>query len=138
VLGTAQTTNQVRASSTALTGLLALMVVAFVGLGLLDGAGGVLWADVIDAFGVSKGAFRLLSGLGLALAFPILLFGGRLTDRFDKRSLLAVAFLGMGIACLGLLTGAGGIEAFAVCLLVRASSVTLLDLANNALAMDYE
>jgi fucose permease len=114
------------------------MFVAFIGLGLLDGAGGVLWADVIDAFGVSKGVFGLISGLGLAVSFPILIFGGRLAERFDKRSLLAVSFGGMALASLGLLTGAGGIAVFALCLVVRASSVTLLDLSNNALAMDYE
>src|SRR5215213_8720878 len=111
---------------------------AFIGLGLLDGAGGVLWADVIDAFGVSKGVFGLISGLGLAVSFPILIFGGRLAERFDKRSLLAVSFGGMALASLGLLTGGGGIAVFALCLVVRASSITLLDLANNALAMDYE
>jgi fucose permease len=124
--------------TTGLTGLLALMIGAFVGLGLLDGAGGVLWADVIDAFGVSKGVFGLLSGFGLAVSFPILIFGGRLAGRFDKRSLLAVSFGGMGLASLGPLTGAGGLVVFAPCLVLRASSVTLLDLSNNALAMDYE
>jgi fucose permease len=120
------------------TGLLVLMFAAFIGLGLLDGAGGVLWTDVIEAFGTSKGVFGVLSGLGLAVSFPILLFGGRLAERFDKRLLLAVSFAGMSIACVGLLTGAGGVVVFALSLTVRASSITLLDLANNALAMDYE
>jgi fucose permease len=120
------------------TGLLALMLAAFIGLGLLDGAGGVLWTDVIDAFGVSKGLFGLLSGLGLAVSFPILLFGGRLAERVDKRLLLAVSFAGMGLASLGLLTGYGGVAVFALSLVVRAASITLLDLSNNALAMDYE
>ncbi len=128
----------VHPATAGLTGLLVLMFGAFIGLGLLDGAGGVLWTDVIDAFGVSKGVFGLLSGLGLAVSFPILIFGGRLAERFDKRSLLAVSFAGMAIASLGLLTGAGGIAVFALCLIVRASSITLLDLSNNALAMDYE
>jgi fucose permease len=121
-----------------MTGLLVLMFGAFIGLGLLDGAGGVLWTDVIDAFGVSKGVFGLLSGFGLAVSFPILIFGGRLAERFDKRSLLAISFFGMGLASLGLLTGTGGIAVFALCLILRASSITLLDLSNNALAMDYE
>ncbi|MEA2595519.1 MAG: hypothetical protein QOF01_1988 [Thermomicrobiales bacterium] len=125
-------------TGTGLTGLLVLMFGAFIGLGLLDGAGGVLWTDVLDAFGVSKGVFGLLSGLGLALSFPILIFGGRLAERFDKRSLLALSFAGMGVASVGLLTGAGGIAVFALCLILRAASITLLDLSNNALAMDYE
>lgn len=118
--------------------LLTLMVAAFVGLGLLDGAGGVLWSDVIEAFGVSKGGFGLLSGFGLAVSFPVLLFGGRLADRFDKRLLLALSFVGMGLASLGLMTGTGGIVVFAVSLLLRSASIALLDLSNNALAMDYE
>ncbi|MEA2582221.1 MAG: hypothetical protein QOF33_306, partial [Thermomicrobiales bacterium] len=125
-------------TGTGLTGLLVLMFGAFIGLGLLDGAGGVLWTDVLDAFGVSKGVFGLLGGLGLALSFPILIFGGRLAERFDKRSLLALSFAGMGVASVGLLTGAGGIAVFALCLILRAASITLLDLSNNALAMDYE
>jgi MFS family permease len=127
-----------RPTAPGMTGLVVLMVGAFVGLGLLDGAGGVLWADVIEAFGVSKGVFGLLSGFGLAVSFPILIFGGRLAERYDKRLLLAVSFFGMGVACLGLFTGTGGIAVFALCLILRASGVTLLDLSNNALAMDYE
>lgn|GEM_PF-1340028 len=118
--------------------LLSLMFGGFIGLGLLDGGGSVLWADVLVVFGVSKGIFGLLSGLGLALAFPLLLFGGRLVERVDNRLLLALAFLGMGVACLGFLSGRGGIAVFALILLIRSLSVTLLDLANNALAMDFE
>lgn len=118
--------------------LLTLMFGGFIGLGLLDGGSGVLWTDVLDVFGVSKGTFGLLSGLGLALAFPLLLFGGRLVERFDNRLLLALSFLGMAIACLGLFSGRGGIALFALILLIRSFSVTLLDLANNSLAMDFE
>src|SRR5262245_62096372 len=130
--------GRVDTTATGLTGLLVLMFGAFIGFGLLDGAGGVLWADVIDAFGVSKGVFGLLSGFGLAVSFPILIFVGRLAERFAKRSLLAISFCGMGLASLGFLTGAGGLFVFALCLILRASSITLLDLSNNALAMDYE
>ena len=45
--------------SSSATPLLALMLSAFVGLGVLYGGGGVLWNDVIDTFGISKGMFGL-------------------------------------------------------------------------------
>jgi fucose permease len=113
------------------------MFSAFVGLGLLDGGGGVIWPDVIDAFGVSKGLLGLASGFGLAVAFPILVFGGRLADWFDKRSLLAAAFLLIAAAAAGFAALSGAVALFAL-LIARGLGVSLLDLSNNALAMDYE
>src|SRR5215211_4085581 len=52
--------------------IVAFMLSAFVGLGVLYGGGGVLWNDVIDAFGVSEGAFGVASGVGLVFSFPVL------------------------------------------------------------------
>ncbi|MGH2560450.1 MAG: MFS transporter [Thermomicrobiales bacterium] len=117
--------------------LLGLMFGVFLGLGVLDGGGGVIWSDVIDAFDVSKGLFGFASGLGLVVAFPILVFGGRLADRFDKRSLLAVSAACLAVAALGF-TAAGGAIALIVLLAARGIGVSLLDLANNALALDYQ
>ncbi len=117
--------------------LLGLMFGVFLGLGILDGGGGVVWSDVIDAFEVSKGLFGFASGLGLVVAFPILVFGGRLADRFDKRSLLAVSSACLALAALGF-TVAGGAVALILLLAARGIGVSLLDLSNNALAMDYQ
>lgn len=110
---------------------------AFLGFGALDGGGGVVWSDILDAFGVSEGVFGLASGLGLVVAFPILVFGGRLADHFDKRSLLAVAGVLIAGAAFGF-TASGGAVALFLLLVARGIGTSLLDLANNALAMDFE
>lgn len=119
------------------TPVLVLMFSSFVGLGVLYGGGGVLWNDVIDAFGVSKGAFGVASGIGLVVSFPVLIFGGRLADRFDKRLLLAVALAIATVPSIGMIFGSG-FAVLALLLMIQGPGVTLLDLSNNALAMDYE
>jgi predicted MFS family arabinose efflux permease len=113
------------------------MLGGFVTFGIMDGGGGVLWADVLGAFGVSKGVFGLASGLGLAIAFPILILGGRLADWFDKRSLIAVSLLLLTISAFSL-TAATGTLALIAILIGRGCGLSLIDLAANAMAMDYE
>jgi predicted MFS family arabinose efflux permease len=117
--------------------LLGLLAGGLVSLGLLDGGGGALWPDVLKSFGVSKGAFGFLSGIGAVLALPILLFGARLTSRFDKRLLMAAASTLLALVSVGLSFGTG-VVLFAVLVAVRAIAVTLLDLSTNAVVMDVE
>lgn len=118
-------------------GLLALIAGALVALGLLEGGGGALWPDVIAAFGVSKGLFGMANGIGLSLSFPILLFGGRLTTRFDPRGLMAWAAAMLIVLAVGVTIG-GGPAALVALLVVRGMGIGLLDLAANAAAMDVE
>ena len=92
---------------------------------------------MIDAFDVSKGEFGVASGIGLSLAFPVLLFGGRLTTWFDKRVLLAIAAGFLLLASLGFTAGYG-LAVLALLLGIRAAGIALIDLASNALAMDLE
>jgi len=117
--------------------LLSLLAGGLVALGLQDGGGGALWPDALKAFGVSKGAFGFLSGVGAVLALPVLLLGARLTSRFDKRLLMAVSSSLMALVTIGLSFGTG-IALFAVLLAIRAIAVTLLDLSTNAVVMDVE
>jgi predicted MFS family arabinose efflux permease len=117
--------------------LLGLLAGGLVSLGLLDGGGGALLPDVLKSFGVSKGAFGFLSGIGAVLALPILLFGARLTSRFDKRLLMAGASSLLALVSVGLSFGTG-VVLFAVLVAVRAIAVTLLDLSTNAVVMDVE
>lgn len=117
--------------------LLGLLAGGLVALGLLDGGGGALWPDVLKSFGVSKGAFGYLSGIGAVIALPVLLLGARLTSRFDKRLLMAVSSSLLAIVTIGLSFGAG-IYLFAVLLVIRSVAVTLLDLSTNAVVMDVE
>lgn len=117
--------------------LLGLLAGGLVSLGLLDGGGGALWPDVLASFGVSKGAFGFLSGVGAVLALPVLLLSGRLTSRFDKRLLMAIAASLLVVVSFGLSFGTG-LVLFAVFLALRAVAVTLLDLSTNAVVMEVE
>jgi MFS family permease len=118
-------------------GVLGLIAGGLVVLGLMEGSAGALWPDVIDAFDVSKGAFGFASGVGLCVAFPLLIFGGRITTRFDKRALLGVAAVFMILASLGFTIG-HALIALATLLIVRGIGICLIDLASNALAMEVE
>ena len=116
---------------------LALVATALIALGVQEGGGGALWPDVIRAFHVSNGLYGVAGGVGLTLAFPLFLYGGRLTSRFDKRSLMAFATGMMALAGVGLMVGHGA-AALIVVLALRGVGVGMLDLSANALAMDVE
>lgn len=118
-------------------GALGLVVGALLGLGLSEGTSGAIWPDVIDAFGVSKGQFGLAGGIGFTIAFPILIFGGRITTRFDKRALLALSAAMLASAAAGFTVGSGMLL-LAVLMTVRGAGMCLVDLAANALAMEIE
>jgi MFS family permease len=113
------------------------MLSAFVGLGILYGGGGVLWNDVIDAFGISEGAFGVASGVGLIFSFPVLIFGGRLADRFDKRLLLAVSLAAAIVPAIAMIFGSG-FAFLTLILILQGCGLVMLDLSNNALGMDFE
>src|SRR6476646_5134600 len=98
--------------------LLGPLAGGLVSLGLLDGGGGALWPDVLKSFGVSKGAFGFLSGIGAVLALPILLLGARLTSRFDKRLLMAAAASLLALVSVGFSLGSG-VVLFAALVAVR-------------------
>jgi fucose permease len=118
-------------------GVFGLCAGALLGLGLLEGSAGALWPDVIDAFDVSKGAFGVASGIGLSVAFPVLIFGGRITTKYDKRLLAASAATVLALACLGLTSG-HGFAVLALLFVVRGVGVCLIDLTANAMAMELE
>jgi MFS family permease len=119
--------------------LLAVMFGGFISIGLLDGGGGVLWPEVTDAFEISDGLFGLASGIGLLVAFPIMMLAGKIADRFDRRSLLLAAFLGLTLTALLMAFGsAGGALLLIGILALRGLSVSLIDLGNNAIAIDFE
>ena len=121
-----------------LSGLLWLIAVSFLALGASLGAGGAVWPDVLDAFGVSHGLFGVLNGVGLALSFPVLLYGGWLANRFGMLPLLLASAAGLALISGGFGFGLGGVAVFSLLLILRGLIVSLLDLAINALTMDYE
>ncbi len=115
-----------------------MISVALIGLGIMAGAGGATWPDVLDAFDVSDGMFGLLNGLGLILALPLLIFGGRVTGRTGKIPLLIAAAVGFVVVGLGFMFAPRAFLVFAVLMLIRGLAFATLDLSANALAMDAE
>ena len=128
--------NRETASSIALI-VLIVMFSGYLSIGLVDGGGGVLWPEVIDGFGVSDGLYGVASGLGLVIAFPVMLFAGRIADRFDKRSILFGAFVAMALSAGVLAIGSGAVMLTLV-MVLRGFSVSLFDLGNNSIAIEYE
>jgi MFS family permease len=128
--------NAQSASSIALI-VLIVMFSGYLSIGLVDGGGGVLWPEVIDGFGVSDGIYGLASGLGLVIAFPVMLFAGRIADRFDKRTILFGAFVAMALSSGVLAIGTGALMLTLV-MILRGFSVSLFDLGNNSIAIEYE
>ena len=109
----------------------------YLALGVLDGGGGVLWPDVIDAFGVSNGVFGVASGVGVAVVFPVMMFAGQIANRVDKRLILSGGFMAMMGAAMIAIGGSGALL-MTLLMLLRGLSVALLDLGNNAIAIDYQ
>ena len=104
----------------------------------MAGAGGATWPDVLDAFEVSDGMFGLLNGLGIILALPLLIYGGRVTARTGKIPLLVAAAAGMIVVGLGFMFAPRAFLVFALLMLIRGLAFATLDLSVNALAIDAE
>jgi fucose permease len=119
-------------------GLLPAIAAGLISIGIFFGMGGPLWPDVLDSFDISKSRFGLLSGLSLALSFPVLLFGGKLTDTFGKVTVLAVSMLLLAAVSLGFAVASGGTLVFALLLAARGLGVALVDLSANTLTIDAE
>ncbi|CAN5885023.1 MFS transporter [soil metagenome] len=119
-------------------GLLRAIAAGLISIGIFFGMGGPLWPDVLDSFDISKSKFGLLSGLSLALSFPVLLFGGRLTDAFGKVTVLLVSVLLLATVSFGFAVATGGTLVFAALLAVRGLGIALVDLSANTLTMDAE
>lgn len=119
-------------------GLLPAIAAGLIAIGIFFGMGGPLWPDVLDSFNISKSRFGLLSGLSLALSFPVLLFGGRLTDAFGKVHVLIVSILLLAAVSFGFAVATGGTLLFAALLAVRGLGIALVDLSANTLTIDAE
>lgn len=118
--------------------IIAVIATALCGLGLVAGAGGATWPDVLDAFGVSGGEFGLLNGIGLILSLPLLIYGGAITARVGKIPLLVASGLGFIVVALGFILAPRAFLVFGLLLILRGLSFASLDLSANALAMDAE
>ncbi|MGD9713174.1 MAG: sugar MFS transporter, partial [Thermomicrobiales bacterium] len=119
-------------------GMLPGIASGLIAIGLLFGMGGPLWPDVLDAFEVSKSQFGLMSGLGLALSLPVLLFGSRITQSAGNFNVLLVAVLMLAGSAVLIAAIEGGILVLVGIILIRGMGIALSDLTANTLTMDAE
>lgn len=119
-------------------GMLVAIASGLASIGLLFGMGGPLWPDVLDAFDVTKAQFGFLSGAGLALSLPILLFGARITNAGGKFTILVLSLFVLVVSAVALAGIEGGLATLAVIMIVRGFGFSLVDLTSNTLTMDAE
>ncbi len=119
-------------------GMLVAIGSGLVAIGLFFGMGGPLWPDVLDAYGVSKSQFGVMSGAGLALSLPILLFGSRITQAGGKFTVLLLAMLLLAVSSVAIAGLSGGLMALAGVMIVRGFGIALVDLTANTLTIDAE
>lgn len=119
-------------------GMLVAIASGLAAIGLFFGMGGPLWPDVLDAFGVSKAQFGVMSGVGLALSLPILVFGARITGAIGKFTVLLLSMALLAVSSVAIAGIAGGLASLAAIMVVRGLGIALADLTSNTLTMDAE
>lgn len=112
------------------------ILLAFAALGFHVGVWAVLVADLARHLGLGPGALGVALTCQAAAGIVFLLFGGRVADSFGRRPVLVVGVAATGVY-LALLSFVGGYAAF-LAVLVFSGTVSLYDLAVNALGGDYE
>lgn len=120
-----------------LLGVMLVMVAGLVGIGIVDGTGGVVWPEVKEAYGISTSQLGFGLSLGMAAAFPVMLFGGSLADRIEKRYLLIAGMVCLTLSAFAMPFGAGAMV-LSILLIIRGFGVSTIDLTANAITMDME
>lgn len=119
-------------------GMLPGIATGLVAIGLFFGMGGPLWPDVLDAYDVSKSQFGIMSGAGLAVALPVLLFGSRFTQAAGNFTVLMLAMVGLALSAVAIAVFDGALAVLAVIMLIRGLGIALSDLTTNTLTMAAE
>ncbi len=117
--------------------VLALLAVYFSLFGVLIGAQGVLWAELVRALQLSKGTFGAVQLVSPLLSVVLLLAGGQLAGWIGKQrlALFSMALLaGSNLA----LAGAGGLLGLAGALLLAGAGNALLEMSMNGTTLDWE
>lgn len=117
--------------------VLALLLGYLTLFGVLVGAQGVLWAEIIAALGLSKSLFGTVQLASPLLAVVLLTSSAQLAHRFGKKALALV-----GLACLAAsnlaLAGAAGLAGLVAALLLAGAGFALVEAAANGAALDWE
>lgn len=116
---------------------LILVTAALFAIGVVEGGGGSIWADILDDFGLDERHLGIGFGLGAFAVLPVLLLGGRLTSRLGSSQMLALGAALLVLVALALITLAGW-PALLLIFVVRGVGVSLLDLGSNTIAMEIE
>ncbi|HRA47892.1 MAG TPA: MFS transporter [Thermomicrobiales bacterium] len=130
-------TTQSPVRAVAGTTTIGLIAGALGAIGLMEGASGGIWSDVLRHFGLGDSALGPAFALQAAVVLPVLIFGGQLLQRFGLRIMIVVGAVLMGLASVGLLSLSMSATFFAL-FIIRGFGVALLDLAGNTMAMHVE
>jgi len=119
------------------TMVLALLAVYFSLFGILIGAQGVLWAELVSALRLSKTTFGMVQLISPLLSVVLLLAGGQLAGWAGKKRLALLSMLVLAGSNLAL-AGAGGLLGLAGALLLAGAGNALLEMSMNGTTLDWE
>ncbi|MEO7910122.1 MAG: MFS transporter [Roseiflexaceae bacterium] len=117
--------------------VLALLAVYFSLFGMLIGAQGVLWAELVRALQLSKSTFGAVQLVSPLLSVVLLLGGGQLVGWIGKKRLALASLLVLAGSNLAL-AGAGGLLGLAGALLLAGAGNALLEMSMNGTTLDWE
>src|SRR5215210_239830 len=117
--------------------VLALLAAYFSLFGVLIGAQGVLWAELVIALRLSKSTFGAVQLVSPLLSVVLLLAGGQLAGWAGKKRLALASLLVLAGSNLAL-ARAGGLLGLAGALLLAGAGNALLEMSMNGTTLDWE
>lgn len=105
--------------------------------GMLIGAQGVLWAELIATLGLSKASFGAVQLAGPLLSVALLMLGAQLAHWFGKKKLALMALALLALSNV-MLAWAGTWLALVGALLLAGAGTALLEIAANSATLDWE
>jgi fucose permease len=106
-------------------------------IGVMEGASGGIWTDVLDHFGLGDSALGPAFAMQALFVLPVLLFGGQLLQKLGLRLMLVFGAVLIAAASFGFISFTAWVIFFAI-FVFRGAGVALLDLAANTMAMHVE
>ena len=115
----------------------AVLLAAFIVLGLTTGAQGVLWAELISALGVGMGTFGTAQLLSPLVSVALLLYGGQIAAAAGKKRLAVASLAFLAGSSLALAAG-GNLWELIGALVVLGAGNGLFEVAMNGATLDWE
>jgi MFS family permease len=117
--------------------VLALLAAYFSLFGVIIGAQGVLWAELVSALRLSKSIFGAVQLISPLLSVALLLAGGQLANWAGKKRLALASLVVLASSNLAL-AGADGLLGLAGALLLAGAGNALLEMSMNGATLDWE